>query len=129
MSISPILAAARAASIHAYSPYSGFRVGAAVQFAKSTQLYYGTNIENKSYGLTICAERTAIFAGVSLGYRDIETIALSCRNSNNEPIRSFFPCGACLQVIAEFGNPETVILIDGMGEYRLSQLLPQPFEF
>ncbi len=123
-----ILTAARAAANKAYAPYSGFKVGAAVAFSGFPLLYPGANVENRSYGLTICAERAAIFSGVFSGGRLIERIAISCRDANDIPRRSFFPCGACLQVIAEFSNAETLVLIDGVGEYRLSQLLPHQFE-
>lgn len=87
---------ARQASLCSYSPYSRFAVGAAVLTRKGS-IYRGTNVENASFGLTICAERVAIFAAVANGDRDITAIAIYGKRGNVSP------CGACRQVILEFG--------------------------
>lgn len=124
-----LLSMARLAAERAYAPYSGWHVGAAVAFAETTAPHVGTNVENGSYGLTICAERAAIFAGVAAGGRRLARVALTCRDRDGGPVAKIAPCGACLQVIAEFGGPDTVIVIDGRGTFRLADFLPQPFEF
>ena len=110
---------------NSYSPYSKFKVGAAVEMI-SGEIYTGCNIENASYGLTICAERTAIFKAVSFGERYIKRIAISCQGEKDDSSTNM-PCGACLQVMTEFSNSDIDILIDGVGEFKLSQLLPKPF--
>ncbi len=125
--ISPLLAAARSASRQAYSPYSGWQVGAAAEFAESPGPHLGANVENGSYGLTICGERAAIFAGIVAGGRRLTRIALTCRDRDGGLVAKISPCGACLQVIAEFGTPDMEIDIDGRGVFRLSDFLPLPF--
>jgi cytidine deaminase len=123
-----LLADARAAAAHAHSPYSGWRVGAAAVFAETgPTVFRGANVENGSYGLTICAERSAICAGVVAGGRRLERIALTCRDSTGQLIEKIAPCGACLQVIAEFATPDTRIVIDGRAAFRLADFLPLPF--
>ena len=116
--------AAVAASEHAYCPYSGFLVGAAVLVDDGT-IFPGANVENASLGLTICAERNAIFQAVARGHRRIEAVAVFTPTGSPTP-----PCGACRQVIHEFG-PDAEILCFANGEatlrYRLSQLLPTAF--
>jgi cytidine deaminase len=124
---SPLLAAARSAGPQAYSPYSGWRVGAAAEFAEAAGPFPGANVENGSYGLTICAERAAIFAGIVAGGRQLTRIALTCRNREGALVAKIAPCGACLQVISEFGTPDTEIEIDGRGTFRLADFLPRPF--
>ena len=91
---------ARQAAENSYSPYSEFAVGAAVQWADGT-VTIGTNVENKSYGLTQCAERSAVTAGISQGLRDILAIAVWVGEAC--PVS---PCGACRQVLSEFSSPE-----------------------
>jgi len=125
---SNLLALAREAAAHAYSPYSGWRVGAAVVFAETAGPHPGANVENGSYGLTICAERAAICAGVAAGGRRLVRVALACRDRDGTLVAKIAPCGACLQVIAEFGDPDTAIEIDGRGTFRLADFLPRPFE-
>jgi len=122
-----LLAAARQAAERAYAPYSGWHVGAAVVFAETPGHHVGANVENGSYGLTICAERAAICAGVGSGRRRLARIALTCRDPRGAVVATAVPCGACLQVIAEFGDPDTEILIDGAGRFRLADFLPRPF--
>ena len=124
---SDLVARAREVAAHAYSPYSGWRVGAAVVFAESAEPFVGANVENGSYGLTICGERSAIFAGVAAGGRRLEHVALTCRDRDGTLVAKIAPCGACLQVIAEFGTADTVIEIDGRGTFRLADFLPRPF--
>lgn len=124
-----LVMAARAAAERAYAPYSGWHVGAAVVFSDTPGTFTGANVENGSYGLTICAERVAIFAGVVAGGRRLDRIALTRRNRGGELVPKIAPCGACLQVIAEFGDADTVVIIDGGGTFRLADFLPKPFEF
>ena len=123
-----LLAAARAAGANAHSPYSGWKVGSAAVFAETGDtIHRGANVENGSYGLTICGERSAIFAGVVAGGRTLVRIALTCTDSSGSLVAKIAPCGACLQVIAEFGGPDTAIVIDGRGAFRLADFLPLPF--
>jgi cytidine deaminase len=114
--------AAKAASKNSYSPYSKFPVGAAVESEKG--VFTGCNVENASYGLSVCAERSAIFAAVVAGARKIKRIAVY------NPRKMPYPCGACLQVIGEFSSDDIEILISSKKQtesYRLSELLPQRF--
>lgn len=108
---------------NAYAPYSKFKVGAAL-LAKSGQVYTGSNVENASYGLTICAERAALFHAVSEGEREFTAIAVVTD-------RGVSPCGACRQVLREFGRDLRVIVADTQGrqrEYTLGALLPDDFK-
>jgi cytidine deaminase len=117
-----LIAAARQVYSNAYAPYSGFRVGAALQ-TRSGQVFTGCNVENASYGLTICAERVAVAKAVSEGERDFEAIAVISRGG-------VAPCGACRQFLAEF-NPDLRVIVAGLEgnsrEFRLSELLPEAF--
>ena len=118
-----LLEAALAARERAYAPYSKFLVGAAVR-AESGKIYTGCNIENASYGLTVCAERNALFSAVGAGERKFT--ALCVVGDTEEPIS---PCGACRQVMAEFKVP-CIILANLKGdvkEYALEELLPLSF--
>ena len=118
-----LLNAALSARERAYAPYSKFLVGAAV-LAKSGKIYTGCNIENASYGLTVCAERNALFSAVGAGER--EFIVLCVVGDTEAPIS---PCGACRQVMAEFKVP-CIILANLKGdvkEYTLEELLPYGF--
>ena len=102
-----------------YSPYSHFRVGSAL-LTTDGKIFTGCNIENSSYSLTLCAERTAIFKAVSEGISDFEAIAIY--GTENPCI----PCGACLQVMSEFCNPVfNIILSDGV--HTLGEFLPNVF--
>ena len=96
--------AVRAAS-HTYSPYSGFPVGAAVM-TSSGRVFTGCNVENASYGLTVCAERAAVLAAVAAGHRRLRAVAVAAGRG-----QAARPCGACLQVLAEFAAPDLVLLL------------------
>ena len=123
-----LLQRARDAALHAYAPYSRFRVGAAVLAGGS--VFTGCNVENASLGLTICAERNAVFQAVAAGHRLIKALAVSCVDAAPDgAVGSRMPCGACRQVIAEFGADDTPIEIDGAGTFRLDNLLPSAFRF
>jgi len=120
--ISELIAAAAAARESAYVPYSGFAVGAALLASNGT-VYTGCNVENASYGLTVCAERNAVFHAVVSGARDFLAVAVVTANG-------VAPCGACRQVLAEFSPTMTVITSDMAGNrrvYTLSELLPDAF--
>ena len=130
--INTLLDAAQAARENSYSPYSKFKVGAAV-LTSDGQLFSGTNIENSSYGLTVCAERNAIFAAASAGHRKFKALALITQKLKGQKFNS--PCGACRQVMSEFFSPNTPIYIavlDGKKRTayckKLSELMPFPFE-
>ena len=112
---------------NAYAPYSGFSVGAAALFSNG-QIYVGVNVENASYCLTNCAERSAVFAGVTAGCVQIDQIAISAQNKHGELLTAFTPCGACRQVLAEFGHRDTLVIVDGAGTFLLSELLPHAFQ-
>jgi cytidine deaminase len=118
-----LIEAARGASERAYAPYSKIRVGAAVALDDGT-IITGCNVENASYGLTICAERSAVFAAIAAGSRSIFRVAVATPVDN---MASFMPCGACLQVLAEFMPPDGQVLIAGKGEFALRDLLPHSF--
>lgn len=121
-----LITAARAASRLAYCPYSGFHVGAAV--LAGDQIFTGANIENASYGLTICAERTAVFAAVLAGATTLEALAVACPDVPPDSARpQAMPCGACRQVLTEFARADLPILVDGAGTFRLDELLPWAF--
>lgn len=119
-----LIAEAIAARLNAHAPYSGFLVGAAVR--AGGKVFRGCNVENASYGLTNCAERTAIFKAVSEGCTKIEAVAVVA--DTLEPIP---PCGACRQVIAEFAAPETQVHLASLkGPRRMwtvQELLPGAF--
>jgi cytidine deaminase len=119
-----LLASARRVMRHAYAPYSHFRVGAALLTTKG-ELFVGCNVENASYGLTNCAERTAIFTAIAHSRRlEIRAIAVV----NDQGVASS-PCGACRQVIYEFG-PHAVVLFptaSGWKEASIRELLPEGF--
>jgi cytidine deaminase len=118
----PLILRARDAAIRAHAPYSKFRVGAALQDA-SGAVYVGCNVENASYGLTICAERSAIFAAIASGAsRPFARLAVSCIDAPGST-----PCGACRQVIAEHFAPDAPIIVDGLGEFTIKDLLPHAF--
>lgn len=116
-----------AAASHSHSPYSQFRVGAAL-LARDGRIFVGTNIENASYGLTICAERAAFGAAISAGARNFDTLAIVA-SGDAPPL----PCGACRQVMAEFCEGDLTVLLASISApgviqtYRLDALLPHAF--
>jgi len=115
---------AKAAAENAYCPYSKFPVGAAV-LTDDGEVFSGCNVENASLGLTMCAERNAVFQAVARGYRKIVAVVIVTLALTPAP-----PCGACRQVINEFGNEAEVFSFDKDGNvlhHRLDQLLPQAF--
>ena len=118
--------AARRGAAHAYCPYSHFRVGAAV-LTDDGRIAWGCNVENASYGLTICAERNAVFQAVAQAGGTVVIRAVVIYTPTPEPTA---PCGACRQVINEFGpDAEILSICDGPRElrFRLSELLPAAF--
>jgi len=118
---SALLTAAVATRMRAYAPYSNFPVGAAL-LARDGRIFTGCNVENLSCGLTICAERNAIFAAVAAGVREFDAIAIVA--DTREPIS---PCGACRQVMAEFGDFKIITAtLDGKTfESTVAALLPR----
>lgn len=118
-----LLSAARDARERAYAPYSNFRVGAALD-AGDGNVILGSNVENASYGLSMCAERAAIFAAVSAGFRDFIAIAIA----GPEGVLTS-PCGACRQVLAEFNHNMAVVFTGPSGEVQttVAELLPHSF--
>ncbi len=119
-----LIDAARALLQHSYSPYSKFRVGAALETGRF--LYTGTNVENRSYGLTVCAERVAVFSAVANRERKFRKLAIAA-----ETEEFTLPCGACLQVLSEFCDDLQILLVNRKGRVRrttLKKLLPSPFK-
>lgn len=110
--------------------YSGFAVGAAL-LCSDGEIYTGCNIENISYSLTNCAERTAVFKAVSEGKKDFTAIAVVGAVKSGDPLKDIcFPCGACLQVMSEFCRPDFEIVLAQNGEakvFKLSELMPRVF--
>jgi homotetrameric cytidine deaminase len=126
-SLEALLARARQAALHSYSPYSSFRVGAALQLTNGT-VVTGTNVENVSYGLTICAERSALVAAVSQFGPDIRIEAVAVANLNNAASP---PCGACRQMLSEFILPDAPVIFpaaDGQRTMPFSAMLPHAFD-
>ncbi len=122
---SRLIDAARDALTRAYAPYSGLKVGAAVLTARG-QVYSGANVDNASYGLTLCAERAAMAVAVAAEGPEMRIRALVVVSDQAGP---FAPCGACRQVISEFG-PEALVIFqgeDGLDQASISELLPQAF--
>ena len=119
---------AKEAMTHAYAPYSGYKVGAALLCADGT-VYQGSNIENAAYGPTVCAERTAIFKAVYDGHREFTAIAV-CGGKDGVITGFFPPCGVCRQVMGEFCKPDfTIYLVgkDGWAAHTLGEMLPFGF--
>ncbi len=121
---------AQAARDKAYAPYSSFRVGAAV-YTENGQIYSGCNVENSSYGAANCAERTAIYKAVSEGHRHIKAVAVVAGMKSEKTVYTS-PCGICRQVIAEFGDGDTyIIMAESPDEYKivtLKELFPYSFD-
>lgn len=120
-----LIAAALAARQHAYAKYSNFEVGAAILTADN-RIFTGANVENASYGLTVCAERVAVHAAVSAGHRKFQALAVATAGG-------LTPCGACRQVLAEFCDELEIVLVDAnqpdsANNTRLAELLPKRFK-
>jgi len=120
-----LVSQARRARAKAFAPFSGFQVGAAVETTRG-RIYTGANVESASYGLTVCAERVAIFKAVTAGERAFKRLAVVADSERLTP-----PCGACRQIIWEFCGDVEIILADLRGQSavrRMKKLLPEPFD-
>jgi cytidine deaminase len=120
-----LLSAATAARAHAIAPYSGFRVGAALE-SRDGRIFSGCNVENASFGLTMCAERVALLKALSEGAREFRAIVVVADAATPTP-----PCGACRQLLWEHAGNLIVVLASTSGttgEYQLAELLPHPFD-
>jgi cytidine deaminase len=120
-----LVAAARAARENAVARFSGFQVGAALETADGT-IITGCNVENATYGLTVCAERVAMFKALSEGHRAFRSVAVVADTADPTP-----PCGACRQILWEFGGDLEVFLAnltEHKGTFRMKDLLPLPFD-
>ena len=121
----PLLAAALAVRENAFAPFSKFKVGAAVE-DESGRIHTGCNVENATYGLTVCAERVAIFKAISEGARQFKRVAVAADTDSLTP-----PCGACRQILWEFCGDVEIALVNPRGKietYRLKELFPKPFD-
>lgn len=121
----PLTGAALAAREHAHAPFSNFRVGAALEDS-SGRIHTGCNVENATYGLTLCAERVAVFKAISEGAREFRRIAIAADAEKLTP-----PCGACRQILWEFCGDIEVILVNPHGASEslwLKDLLPRAFD-
>ena len=125
MKAGELLEAALSVRHHAHAPYSHFQVGAALE-TDDGRIITGCNVENATYGLTVCAERVAIFKAISDGHRRFVRVAVVADTEDPTP-----PCGACRQLLWEFGGDLEVVLGNLQGEkarYRMKELLPHPFD-
>ena len=121
----PLLSAALAARAHAHAPFSKFRVGAALE-DDGGRIHTGCNVENATYGLTVCAERVALFKAISEGIRKFRRVVVAADTENLTP-----PCGACRQILWEFCGDVEIILVNLHGKaetYQLRELFPKPFD-
>ena len=121
----PLSEAAIAAREHAYAPFSKFRVGAALEDAGGG-VHTGCNVENATYGLTLCAERVAVFKAISEGAREFRRIAIAADTDRLTP-----PCGACRQILWEFCGDIEIVLVNLHGaseKMQLKDLFPRPFD-
>ncbi|HEV3436607.1 MAG TPA: cytidine deaminase [Gemmata sp.] len=125
MTVDPLIVAAMAAREKAYAPFSHFQVGAALETEEGA-IIPGCNVESASYGLTMCAERVAVFRGVSEGYRCFKRVAIVTEAATPTP-----PCGACRQILWEFAPDAEILLANLSGEvlrYTVRELLPNGFD-
>jgi cytidine deaminase len=121
----PLIAAALAVRLHAFAPYSKFLVGAAVEDAGGA-IHTGCNVENATYGLTLCAERVAIYKAISEGVRKFRRVVVAADTETLTP-----PCGACRQILWEFCGDVPVTLVNLAGKtetYQLQELFPRAFD-
>jgi cytidine deaminase, homotetrameric len=126
MDIKELIKEAKEASTHSYSPYSKYKVGAAL-LTKDGKIYTGTNIENASFPAGMCAERVALFEAIKNGDNKFEALSIYAEGKNFP-----FPCGICRQVISEFTRDLKIIIAKSEDEYvikNISELLPDSFEF
>ncbi len=131
MDINRLIVSAINARANSYAPYSHYLVGAALLCADGS-IVTGSNIENASYGATVCAERSAVFSAVSAGIRDFSAIAIAGGAENEELSDYAFPCGMCRQVLREFTDPASFRVIVAISpekykEFTLEELLPESF--
>lgn len=129
ISIDAMIEAAAKTREHAYTPYSHFKVGACIKSAATGRIYTGCNVENSSFGATICAERNALLNAIAQeGTIGVETLVVVSDDNPPAP-----PCAMCLQVLAEFTAPDSLVILSSLegkrAEYRFSELLPNPFIF
>ena len=120
-----LIAAALAARENAFAPYSKFRVGAAIEDTDG-RIHTGCNVENATYGLTVCAERVAVFKAISEGVRKFRRVAVAADTDRLTP-----PCGACRQILWEFCGDIEIVLVNPRGTtetHRLKDLFPKPFD-
>lgn len=120
-----LIAAALAARENAFAPYSKFRVGAAIEDSEG-RIHTGCNVENSTYGLTVCAERVAVFKAISEGVRKFRRVAVAADTDSLTP-----PCGACRQILWEFCGDIEIVLVNLRGQtetHRLKDLFPKPFD-
>jgi cytidine deaminase len=123
--VDPLLEAALAARRNAHAPFSRFQVGAAVADSEG-RIHTGCNVENATYGLTVCAERVAVFKAISEGARKFTRVAVAADTDTLTP-----PCGACRQILWEFCGDVELILVNPRGKtetFRLKDLFPRPFD-
>lgn len=121
-----LLERATSAAEKAYCKYSNFPVGAAVSTLDG-EIFDGCNIENASFGLTVCGERTAMWKAVSAGHQKLAAIAVDCLKGDTNDPDSLMPCGACRQVMREFMDENSAVLVRGVGKFTLGELLPRGF--
>jgi len=117
--------AAQKVARFAYAPYSNFRVGAAILGEKN--IYVGTNIENASYGLGLCAERAAFANAMTQGEKNFRGIAIACIDANKQDVASMMPCGACRQWIAELAATAEIMICGCDRSFSLKEILPYSF--
>lgn len=120
-----LIAAALAARANAFAPYSKFLVGAALEDSAG-RIHTGCNVENATYGLSVCAERVAVFKAISEGVREFRRVAVAADTDTLTP-----PCGACRQILWEFCGDVELVLVNPRGKtetYRLKDLFPKPFD-
>ena len=120
-----LVTAALAARLNAFAPFSKFLVGAAIEDAAG-RIHTGCNVENATYGLTLCAERVAVFKAISEGVRQFHRVAVAADTETLTP-----PCGACRQILWEFCGDVEIVLVNLEGKtetYRLKDLFPKPFD-
>ena len=140
--VTALLLAARKAALNAHAPYSKFRVGAAAIMADdpASTIHIGSNVENSSYGATVCAERTGLLHCAALGFRRLRYLAVSTVDSLNQPLFARSPCGVCRQVAKEFTNQnvhlDTALILIDNGDpetlceiFDIERLLPYGFNF